>query len=116
MESVESKVTAGCQVLGLRYGDDPAVGTRFDTLRRELGDNFIAVEWPQARNLTENRQQAAVDRGLAFFDEKLKTPMESAPRGRDGPTDRTESEHAAEVSTRCIGPAGQRCPGGRRRR
>ena len=26
--------------LGLRYEDDPAVGTRFETLRRELGDTL----------------------------------------------------------------------------
>jgi dienelactone hydrolase len=73
LESVKAKVAAGCQVLGLRYDRDPAVGTRFDTLRRELGDNFIAVELPgrQHSTLTENRQQDAVDRVLAFFEEKL---------------------------------------------
>lgn len=81
LESVKAKVNAGCQVLGLRYKDDPAVGTRFDTLRRELGDNFIAVEFPGRKHatLTEHRQQAGVDRALAFFEEKLKTPTESAP-------------------------------------
>jgi dienelactone hydrolase len=42
-DSVRTKVAGGCQVLGLRYEDDPAVGTRFQTLRREFGDNFIAV-------------------------------------------------------------------------
>jgi dienelactone hydrolase len=81
LESVKAKVQAGCQVLGLRYEDDPAVGTRFDTLRRELGENFIAVEFPGRKHatLTEHRQQAAVDRVLAFFDEKLKIPTASAP-------------------------------------
>lgn len=79
LESVKAKVEAGCQVLGLRYANDPAVGTRFDTLRRELGDGFIAVEFPGRKHatLTEHRQQAGVDRVLAFFEEKLKT--ESAP-------------------------------------
>jgi dienelactone hydrolase len=79
LESVKQKVEAGCQVLGLRYENDPAVGTRFDTLRRELGDNFIAVEFPGRKHatLTVHRQQAGVDRVLAFFDEKLKTPRES---------------------------------------
>jgi dienelactone hydrolase len=74
LESVKAKVAAGCQVLGLRYDHDPAVGTRFDTLRRELGDNFIAVEFPGRKHatLTEHRQQTAVDRVLAFFEEKLK--------------------------------------------
>ncbi|RYP86284.1 dienelactone hydrolase [Nocardioides guangzhouensis] len=73
LESVRAKVEAGCQVLGLRYENDPAVGTRFDTLRRELGDSFIAVEFPGRKHatLTEHRQQAGVDRVLAFFHEKL---------------------------------------------
>lgn len=81
LASVKAKVNAGCQVLGLRYEDDPAVGTRFDTLRRELGDNFIAVEFPgrQHSTLTEHRQQAGVDRVLAFFDEKLRTSTPSEP-------------------------------------
>lgn len=75
LDSVKAKVTAGCQVLGLRYERDPTVGTRFDTLRRELGDNFIAVEFPgrQHSTLTEHRQQEGVDRVLDFFQEKLTT-------------------------------------------
>jgi dienelactone hydrolase len=74
LASVKEKVAAGCQVLGLRYADDPAVGTRFDTLRRELGDNFIAVEFPGRKHstLTEHRQQEGVDQVLAFFEDKLK--------------------------------------------
>ena len=74
LASVKAKVNAGCQVLGLRYADDPAVGTRFDTLRRELGDNFIAVEFPGRKHatLTVNRQQEGVDRVLDFFDAKLR--------------------------------------------
>ncbi|HEY6796243.1 MAG TPA: hypothetical protein VI248_16330, partial [Kineosporiaceae bacterium] len=48
LESVKAKVAAGCQVLGLRCERDPAVGTGFDTLRRELGDHFIAAEFPVA--------------------------------------------------------------------
>lgn len=48
LESVKAEVEGGCQVLELRYENDPAVGTRFDTLRRELGDGFIAVEFPGA--------------------------------------------------------------------
>jgi len=77
---VKAKVAAGCQVLGLRYQDDPAVGMRFDTLRRELGDNFIAVEFPGRKHatLTEHRQPEAVNRVLAFFEEKLKSPAEPA--------------------------------------
>ena len=74
LESVKAKDADGCQVLGLRYERDPAVGTRFDTLRRELGDNFIAVQFPGRKHatLTEHRQQEGVDRVLAFLEEKLK--------------------------------------------
>ncbi|WP_410791129.1 dienelactone hydrolase family protein [Kribbella sp. C-35] len=73
LASVKAKVAAGCPVLGLRYQGDPAVGTRFDTLRDELGDKFIAVEFPGRKHatLTEHRQQEAVDRVLAFFEQQL---------------------------------------------
>jgi len=74
LESVQAKVAAGCQVLGLRYEGDPAVGTRFDTLRQELGENFIAVEFPGRKHatLTEHRQQEGVDRVLTFLEQRLK--------------------------------------------
>ena len=73
LDAVKAKVSAGCQVLGLRYRNDLAVGSRFDTLRAELGDNFIAVEFPGIKHstLTLHRQQEGVDRVLAFFKEKL---------------------------------------------
>lgn len=73
LAAVREKVDAGCPVLGLRYRDDPAVGTRFDTLRRELGDNFTAVEFPGKQHsvLTVHRQQEGVDRVLAFLHERL---------------------------------------------
>lgn len=82
LQAVRAKAAAGCQVLGLRYERDPAVGTRFDTLRRELGTNFIAVEFPGRKHatLTEHRQQEGVDRVLGFFEEKLRTPTEPARR------------------------------------
>lgn len=81
LESVKAKVAEGCQVLGLRYERDPAVGARFDTLRREFGDNFIAVDFPghQHATLTEHRQQYGVDRVLAFFEAKLKPEAPAAP-------------------------------------
>jgi dienelactone hydrolase len=44
LQIVKDRVDAGCPVLGLRFTEDRAVGTRFDTLRRELGDGFVAVE------------------------------------------------------------------------
>jgi dienelactone hydrolase len=81
LDSVRTKVAGGCQVLGLRYERDPAVGSRFETLRRELGANFIAVEFPGRKHatLTEHRQQAGVDRVLAFLEEKLKPAAGPTP-------------------------------------
>ena len=72
---VKEKVAAGCPVLGLRFDQDPAVGSRFDTLRRELGDKFIAVEFPGRKHnvLTEHRQQEGVDRVLGFLQDRLQS-------------------------------------------
>jgi dienelactone hydrolase len=71
---VKKRAAAGCQVLGLRFTKDAAVGKRFETLTRELGDAFIRVEFPgiQHSTVTEHRQQEGVDRVLAFFEEKLR--------------------------------------------
>ncbi len=73
-DTVRARVRGGCAVLGLQYASDPATGTRFDTLTAELGDGFIRVdlEGKGHSTLTAHRQQAAVDRVLAFFDERLR--------------------------------------------
>ena len=73
LEVVKSRAEAGCRVLGVKYEGDPAVGTRFDTLTRELGNAFIRVELPGRKHstLTAHRQQVAVDRVLAFLREVL---------------------------------------------
>jgi dienelactone hydrolase len=73
LEVVRRRAAAGCQVLGVKYADDPAVGTRFETLTRELGDAFLRVELPGRKHstLTAHRQQEAVDRVLGFLHEKL---------------------------------------------
>lgn len=75
-EAVVRRATAGCQVLGLRFTEDMAVGTRFDSLRKLLGDAFLAVELPSAKKsdhsvLTEERDEASVQRVLQFFRDKL---------------------------------------------
>jgi dienelactone hydrolase len=74
LAAVKERAAGGCQVLGLRYKQDPAVGKRFETLTRELGDAFIRVEFEGGKHstVTEHRQQEGVDRVLAFFDEKLR--------------------------------------------
>jgi len=76
LAKVKERAAGGCQVLGLRYTGDMAVGTRFDTLTEELGDAFIRVEFPGRKHstLTAHRQQEGVDRVLAFFREKLLSP------------------------------------------
>src|SRR3954452_21671732 len=73
LAKVKERAAAGCQVLGLRYASDLAVGTRFETLSHEIGDAFIRVEFPGRKHstLTAHRQDEAVERVLAFFREKL---------------------------------------------
>ena len=85
LSTVTERAAGGCEVLGLRYRGDKAVGTRFDTLTQELGDAFIRVEFPGRKHstLTAHRQQEGVDRVLAFFREKLLSPAEDQPAGRD---------------------------------
>ncbi|WP_028644428.1 dienelactone hydrolase family protein [Nocardioides sp. URHA0020] len=74
LADVRARAAGGCQVLGLRYRDDMAVGTRFDTLSAEIGDAFIRVEFDGKGHstLTEHRQQEGVDRVLAFFGDRLR--------------------------------------------
>jgi dienelactone hydrolase len=76
LATVKQRAAGGCQVLGLRYKKDPAIGKRFETLSQELGDAFIKVEFEGRKHstLTEHRQQEGVDRVLAFFDQKLHAP------------------------------------------
>ncbi len=69
LDAVKQRAAGGCQVLGLRYEKDAAVGRRFERLTEELGDAFIRVEFPGRKHatLTEHRQQEGVDQVLAFF-------------------------------------------------
>ena len=70
---VKQRVADGCPVLGLRFAGDRNVGTRFTTLREELGQGFIAVELPGKKHsvLTEHRDEPSVQRVLDFFRERL---------------------------------------------
>jgi dienelactone hydrolase len=74
--AIAERAAAGCQVLGLRFTGDKLVGDRFASLRELLGDAFIAVELPSSKAtdhsvLTEQRDEASVERVLDFFAEKL---------------------------------------------
>lgn len=91
LATVKERVDGGCPVLGLRFTHDSFVPEeRFDTLRRELGDGFIAVELDSSPGnphghpgnahsvLTEHLvdepgtpTRAALDRVLDFFAERL---------------------------------------------
>jgi dienelactone hydrolase len=88
---VKERAQAGACVMGLRFTQDPAVpAARFETLRRELGDAFIAVEIDSSKGnphgiprrahsvLTQHfvdepghPTREALDRVLAFFAERL---------------------------------------------
>jgi dienelactone hydrolase len=70
---VKERAAAGCEVLGLRYLSDPAVGRRFARLTEEIGDAFIKVELEGKGHscVTEHRSQTAVDAVLDFFEAKL---------------------------------------------
>lgn len=73
---VAERAAAGCEVLGLRFTGDPAVGDRFSSLRELLGDAFVAVELPSTSPrdhsvLTEQRDDASVERVLDFLAAKL---------------------------------------------
>jgi dienelactone hydrolase len=72
---VKERAAAGCAVLGLRFSGDLAVGKRFETLRRELGDDFLAVELPgrEHSTVTTHRKQEFVDAVTGFFGERLRT-------------------------------------------
>ena len=88
---VKSRAQRGACVMGLRFTKDVAVPSeRFETLRRELGDAFIAIEIDSSKGnpheiprgahsvLTEHfvdepghPTREALDRVLAFFKERL---------------------------------------------
>jgi dienelactone hydrolase len=94
LERVKDRVTAGACVIGLRFTADRAVpAERFETLRRELGPGFIAVEIDSspgnefgigkgAHSVLTNHlvdepghpTRAALDRVLSFFAERLRPP------------------------------------------
>jgi dienelactone hydrolase len=91
---VKKRAAGGACVLGLRFSADPAVPPqRFDTLRRELGDAFIAVEIDSSRgnphgikryahsvltldlvDESGHPTRAALERVLSFLQDRLHTP------------------------------------------
>jgi dienelactone hydrolase len=73
---IAQRAAEGCQVLGLRFDKDKLVGDRFASLHTLLGNAFIAIELPSSSPrdhsvLTEQRDDASVQRVIDFFIEKL---------------------------------------------
>ena len=97
---VKERAAAGQCVLGLRFTRDPfCFEARFETLRRELGDKFVAVEIDSApgnpyghpknahsvltHHLVDQEgapTRAALDKTLAFFRENLGVGAGPGPR------------------------------------
>ena len=97
---VKERAAAGTCLLGLRFTNDPfCFPERFETLRRELGEKFIAVEIDSAPGnpfghpkqahsvLTEHLvddpgtpTRAALDQTLSFFREQLGVGSGPGPR------------------------------------
>jgi dienelactone hydrolase len=89
LQRIKARIAEGACVLGLRFRKDPAVpGERFDRLREELGEGFVAVELegdgnpdskrPPHSVLTEDlvdepghETQAALHQVLDFLRERL---------------------------------------------
>ncbi|WKN50349.1 dienelactone hydrolase family protein [Nocardioides sp. Arc9.136] len=74
LATVRDRAAGGCQVLGLRYRGDRMVGTRFETLTREIGDAFLRVDLPGSKHstLTLHRHEEAVEAVLEFFEAQLR--------------------------------------------
>jgi dienelactone hydrolase len=92
LETVKKRVRGGCGVLGMRFTADPMCPPeRFDTLRRELGNGFEAIEIDSGKGNPHGFTRAAhsvvttelvdesghptreaLDRVLALFHERLK--------------------------------------------
>jgi len=95
LEALKQRTARGACVMGLRFTADRMVpGDRFDTLRRELGDGFIAVEIDSSKGNPHgigriahsvlaqdfvdepgHPTRDALERVLAFFDERLRSEL-----------------------------------------
>ncbi|GAA2473533.1 dienelactone hydrolase family protein [Terrabacter carboxydivorans] len=73
LATVRDRVRQGCHVLGVRYRDDWATGTRFETLTEALGEGFLRVELEGSGHatLTAERHPDAVDAVVAFLRARL---------------------------------------------
>jgi dienelactone hydrolase len=92
LQVVKRRAASGCSVLGMKFTADPLCPPeRFETLRRELGDGFEGIEIDSSKgnaagipgsahsvvttDLVDEEghpTRAALDRVLAFFEERLR--------------------------------------------
>jgi dienelactone hydrolase len=73
---IRRRAASGCQVMALRYEDDPWVGRRFDSLRREVGSALLPVELRSPSRfhhsvLAKHRDDDAVRQVIDFLRAKL---------------------------------------------
>ncbi len=99
LQRIKARAAGGACVLGLRFTGDPSVpAERFETLRRELGDAFIAVEIDSSPGnpygIPKNAHsvltvhlvdepghptRAALERVIVFLHEQLDEPLAHQP-------------------------------------
>jgi dienelactone hydrolase len=76
---VKARVAAGTPVLGLRFTGDPfCFPERFETLSRELGDGFIAVELDSSADNPHGHPKNAHSVLTEHLDDKPGTPTRAA--------------------------------------
>jgi len=76
---VKERVAAGTCLLGLRFSGDPfCFPERFETLRRELGDGFVAVELDSSPSNPHGHPKAAHSVLTEHLDDRPGTPTRAA--------------------------------------
>jgi hypothetical protein len=79
LERVKEQVARGTPVLGLRFSGDPfCFEARFDTLRRQLGDGFIAVELDSSAGNPHGHPKEAHSVLTEHLDDRPGTPTRQA--------------------------------------
>jgi dienelactone hydrolase len=79
LAKVKTRIAEGACVLGLRFTNDPfCFEARFDTLRRELGDGFIAVELDSSAGNPHGHPKSAHSVLTEHLDDREGTPTRAA--------------------------------------
>ena len=112
LATVRARVADGACVLGLRFSNDPyCFAERFETLRRELGDGFVAVELDSSEGNPYGHPKNAHSVLTEHLDDRDGTPTRAALDGswvssrsacRFGRTGPGSGNGAGDVSTRGV--------------